>query len=48
MITSPIYELGGYLDAGPYPAKWFTFDVEREGPDFPEQGDGEAVDLPEL
>ncbi len=48
MITSPIHAFGGYFDAGPYPASWFTFRVEREGPSFPERSGGEALDLFEM
>jgi hypothetical protein len=37
-----------YFEAGPYPASWFTFRVEREGPDFPARDSGETIDISEL
>ncbi len=48
MISDPrIHEFGGYFEAGPYPASWFTFNVLREGPAFPAR-DEEPIDLSEI
>lgn len=36
MISDPRMGFsGGYFEAGPYPANWFTLRVEHEGPRFP-------------